>query len=195
MTDSTNIYQLLAASSLGDLTSRRLQSRASDALLATDFVLADPSETDIGSTSEFAGVNLYGADLIWANLRGADLREANLGEADLRGANLRGADLRGANLRSSILRGANLSRANLIGADLSRTNLFGVNLGGADLSGANLIETRIDSLQLSGTKWSTATTWPPNWEERMREASTEISDGVFVVRGRGGGRDRTLTSI
>jgi len=106
----------------------------------------------------------------------ANFQRANLVEADLRGALLSGA-----NLSEALLDGADLREALLDGADLGRANVVGADLRGADLGGADLGE----------AKWSEKTVWPPAWETRVRSTSTEVSAGVFEVRGSTGGRDRT----
>ena len=61
---------------------------------------------------DFAGLDLYKANLRGDNLSGAKLSEADLGEAHLSEADLRGANLSG----------ANLLRANFWGASIEKTD-------------------------------------------------------------------------
>jgi hypothetical protein len=83
-----------------------------------------------------AGVNLTGVSLYRANLTDASLSDANLAGATLKGTNLTNANLDGANLTDANLYGANLTNASLAMADLTRTYLCGANLTGADVDQA-----------------------------------------------------------
>jgi uncharacterized protein YjbI with pentapeptide repeats len=95
--------------------------------------------------SNFAGINLRGADLSDANLRGSSLSDAgaNLGNTNLSGANLRGVDLGSINLSGSDLSSADLSGANFTGANLQHADLTGADLGGSDLLGARVTQEQL----------------------------------------------------
>ena len=81
-------------------------------------------KTDVASfntyrrETEFAPIDLTGANLTGANLTRANLTGANLTGANLTGANLTDANLTDADLTDANLRGANLTGANLTRADL-----------------------------------------------------------------------------
>jgi uncharacterized protein YjbI with pentapeptide repeats len=123
------IYNLSGAD-LFEANLYKANLRGSD-LRCTNLMLADLNSADIRD-SKLSGVNLCGANLIYADLTGADLREANLSEADLREANLSKADLTNANLSKSQVMATNFYNAILTGACVkdwwinSRTNLDGV---------------------------------------------------------------------
>jgi len=54
-----------------------------------------------------------------------------------------------------------------------------------DFIGADLRSASLDGVSLEGIRWSTATRWPADWEERIRAGSFELEPGVFEIGGRG----------
>ena len=129
------------------------------------------------------GIDLTGADLLYANLNGADLSgaklidaqliyakliDANLNGADLSGAKLIDANLNGADLTAAILSGANLTAAILSGAKLIKANLSGANLRGANLTGADLTGADLKLADLRDVQYDESTTWPDSTQDVLR---------------------------
>ena len=77
--------------------------------------------------TDYAPIDLTGAELYRAILTGVELYRADLTGADFSGADLTGANLTRANLSKADFREANLTRANLTEANLSRAHLNEVN--------------------------------------------------------------------
>ncbi len=146
-----------------------------------DLTDADLSYVDL-SNATLTKANLRNANLreaklsrVWLNE--ADLSEAYLFEADLSGkvgaklskANLNKVTLTKANLTKARLSEANLDEADLNGTDLSGANLSKTSLKLTDLSGANLsqaylIQTDLSQALLKGAKYSTNTSFPPDFD-------------------------------
>jgi uncharacterized protein YjbI with pentapeptide repeats len=133
---------------------RRIRSSVRDVAVAAVEELKFLGYFD-GDKTTFIRTNLSrvqwsGAFLLGVNLQGADLMYANLQDAYLEHVNLPGATLRGANLQGAYLVHANLQRANLVGANLSGADLALDNLQGAYLRGANLQGTNLMLANLQG---------------------------------------------
>ncbi len=110
----------------------------SDKLTREDVERIVKEAREKGESPNFAGANLYKADLFKADLKEANLFRADLFRADVREANLFRADISGADLTGAKFTGASLFKANFSGADLREANFARVDLREADLSGANL---------------------------------------------------------
>ena len=87
-----------------------------------------------GEGGFFEGIDLHGANIVWAHLAKSDFYRSNLRDTNLIGADLTGADLYKANLTDTYLH-----RTNLTGAHLDFANLTGANLSRTTLTSAKLI--------------------------------------------------------
>ncbi|GGU84356.1 hypothetical protein GCM10010260_16750 [Streptomyces filipinensis] len=62
-----------------------------------------------------------------------------------------------------------------------------------DFTGSDLSDANLESVNLTGLRWSDSTIWPPGWEERVRRSSEEKEPGVYVINSSGSGQpSRTL---
>lgn len=75
--------------------------------------------------------------------------------------------------------------------DLSRLLTVLENVA-VDFTHADLRAVSLVGVPLEGIRWSSATRWPPDWEEKIRAESIETDDGTFVIRG-GGRRSAPVT--
>jgi len=129
---------------------------------------ANLSKADL-QKADLREANLCGADLTYANLIGADLRGALLDAADFSNAklsqsnffgcellwtDLTGADLNKANFAKALVREVELQSANLRGVDFTKAVVTRSDLRSADLTGARFFDTELDSLMLTGAKFS-----------------------------------------
>jgi hypothetical protein len=53
-----------------------------------------------------------------------------------------------------------------------------------DFTSADLRAVSLVGVRLEGIRWSSATLWPPEWEEQIRAESIETDDGIFIIRGK-----------
>ena len=112
-----------------------------------------------GPGVDWAGCDLYRADLASADLTGANLSQADLLQANLSGASLHDATLSGAYLyEKSNLSGADLSGANLTHVDAWTTNFAGANLSNADISDSNLLDAVLTGTDMANTSLAGNTT-------------------------------------
>lgn len=112
-------------------------------------VIARRSEEWSQYRFNFAGADLFGANLANARFAEANLRNTTLWSTDFRGADLNGADFSGANLKWADLEGADLRGAKFFGADLNGARLMHAQVGGADFTAADVTLLRVDAETLA----------------------------------------------
>lgn len=134
--------------------------RSTDPLVAADCSVpnirpgADLHACDF-SGAAMDGVDLAGAQLIFANLEAASLIGADLSQADISATNFRGATLTGALLVQALAEEAVMSGASLARADL--TELQGtIEARETDFSGATLDRANIRDSDLTGSDFTDA---------------------------------------
>jgi hypothetical protein len=75
--------------------------------------------------------------------------------------------------------------ARALASDLNRTTRLVADFYRAlnDFTGADLSNVDLAGITLDRLRWSTATKWPPQWDEQVRRNSVQIGNGIFEVRG------------
>lgn len=107
--------------------------------------------------AELEGVNMAHARLAGANLAGARLEKADLtGGVEMQGANLLFASLQGADLTGAHAQAADFSSAGMQAVVLTHARLQGASLRDADLEGANLRNAQLLGADLKGAKLTAA---------------------------------------
>ncbi|MFF3555025.1 hypothetical protein ACWD4V_18020 [Streptomyces tsukubensis] len=51
-----------------------------------------------------------------------------------------------------------------------------------DFRGEDLRVVELDDVPLAGVRWNTATTWPQEWEDRIRRVSSPSAPGTYVIK-------------
>lgn len=62
-----------------------------------------------------------------------------------------------------------------------------------DVSGLDLTSVQLNDVELEGLTWSESTTWPVDWEERVRNRSRVIGPGTYLIDSKMKGRHRAST--
>lgn len=125
---------------------------AGEALAGRDLAGAFLQGADF-SDADLSGVMLEKADLTGASFRGARLDDAVFAEAVLKGADFTGASMARANLSRVVGEGAFFDGSRMTGARLFEANLTQARMRGVNLSEATGIQTRMERMDASNTRW------------------------------------------